>query len=90
MQQVRIMIGMERREYYLPPGVDVASIQATISDLVRAGGGFLNLIDAPDHTLSVLVSPGMSMTLEVTHHEAPPVELESDPDPSWLSPLDLI
>lgn len=94
MQQVRIMVGMDRREYYLPADADVASIQASITEQLRAGGGFVDVVRTPDHTLSVLVSPGVSLTIEVTQHDTPPPELDGDDsaevDPAWLSSLDLI
>lgn len=94
MQQVRIMIGMDRREYYVPADVDIAALRARVTEQLRAGGGFVDILSTADHTLSVLVSNGMSLTIEVTRYDAATVDFgdeeDGEPDPTWLSPLDPI
>ena len=37
-----------------------------ITAKVRAGGGFVEIVRTPDRAMSVLVSPGMSLSIEIT------------------------
>ncbi|MCK8609221.1 hypothetical protein [Agromyces sp. C10] len=90
MRVIRIIV--DGREYVLPADQDVAGIMTRITDQVRAGGGFVELVDAPGRTLSVLVSPGMSLAIEVRASEDAlrGSDLAADPvEPSWFDPFDL-
>lgn len=89
MRVIRIIV--DGREYALPAQQDVEAIMARITEQVRAGGGFVQLLDAPGRALSLLVSPGMSLTIEtsVRDDEVQPSESVPGPAPSWFDPFDI-
>lgn len=89
MDQFRITVAIDGREFTLPPDVDVESITARITEQVRSGGGFVDLIRAPGRRLSVLVSPGMNLSIEVASSDDAHPIMETDVDQAWLSPMDL-
>ena len=87
MLQARIRI--DGREYLLRPEHDAETIMGMITAKVQTGGGFVEIVRTPDRAMSVLVSPGMSLSIEVTRVEDPPAasdaELEQTPLPrSWM------
>ena len=57
----------------------------TITEQVRAGGGFVEIVRTPDRELSVLVSPGMSLSIEITHVEDQPAASDADVQEPWLT-----
>lgn len=88
MRVTRIIV--DGREYVLPAEPDVADIMARITEQVRAGGGFVDLLDAPGRALSVLVSPGMRFSIEVHSFDEDHCASDFDdaaPPPSWFDPL---
>lgn len=89
MRVIRIVV--DGRAYSLPGEQDADAIMGRITRLVRAGGGFMELAAAPDRALNVLVSPGMSLTVEVL---SAPEPRSPDPEPepvdlSWFDPFDM-
>ena len=57
---------------------------------VQAGGGFVEIVRTPDRAVSVLVSSGMSLSIEVTRADdqpaAPSADLEKTPlEQSWFA-----
>lgn len=63
MQQVRVRF--EGREYLLPRTDDPEVVMANITALVRAGGGFVEMVHTATRRVSIFVSPGMTLSLEV-------------------------
>jgi hypothetical protein len=92
MRVTRIIIG--RREYYVPAEESPESIMARVTEQVRAGGGFVELIRSPQRTVNVLISPGMNLSIEVVHVEdVSGAAGSAGPEPwegTWLDPLDLV
>ncbi|ANJ27111.1 hypothetical protein ATC03_10605 [Agromyces aureus] len=76
---------IDGREYLLPADHDPETVMANITGLVRAGGGFVEAMRSPDRTVSVFVSPGMSLSVEVTDVDGDVLE-HSDSDEPWLPP----
>jgi hypothetical protein len=64
-------IRIDGQEHFIPPQHDIEAIMKTITELVRAGGGFVEIVRTPDRVLNVLVSPGTSVSIEVTEVEDP-------------------
>ena len=92
MLQARIRI--DGREYLLRPEQDAETIMGLITAKVRAGGGFVEIVRTPDRAMNVLVSSGMSLSIEVTRAEdqpaAPDADLEQMPlDQSWSGAFDV-
>lgn len=92
MLQARIRI--DGREHFLPPEHDASAIMGRITAQVRAGGGFVEILRTPDRVLSVLVSPGMSLSIEFTQVDDQPTardaEMEQMPlAQSWSGALDV-
>ena len=95
MLQATIRIG--EREFLLPAEHDREDLMRTIATQVRAGGGFVEVLRTPDRVVSVLVSPGTNVSIEVTR-----VDDEDERDAaagkfdgpwwelSWLEPFDLM
>jgi len=73
MLQARIRI--DGREHFVPPEFDAEALMQTITNQVRTGGGFVEIMRTPDRALSVLVSPGMSLSIELVD-----VDDEASPD----------
>ena len=73
------------QDFNLPPEQDVHSIMESITQQVRAGGGFVEIRREPDRTVSVLVSPGMNLSIELRSMDEDPVE-ELPVLHSWLDP----
>ncbi|MFF2495920.1 hypothetical protein [Agromyces sp. NPDC058064] len=63
MQQVRVRF--EGREYLLPRTDDPEVVMANITALVRAGGGFVETVHTATRRVSIFVSPGMTLSVEV-------------------------
>lgn len=76
MLVTRIII--DRREYALPGRENVEAIMGRITAQVRAGGGFVELLKTPHRAVSVLVSPGTSLSIEVTQVDDEPHRLDLD------------
>ena len=93
MLVTRIII--DRREYSLPGREDVEAIMGRITAQVRAGGGFVEVIKTPHRAVSVLVSPGTSLSIEVTHVDDDPQRVDFDAETeamqrSALDPFELM
>ncbi|WP_159602763.1 hypothetical protein [Agromyces humi] len=93
MIQARIRI--DGRDYILPPDHDAETVMGRITAQVRDGGGFVEIVRTPERTFSVLVSPGMSLSIEVTHVEDEPATGVAEVEESWwvqssLDPLDML
>jgi hypothetical protein len=86
-------LNVEGREYALPADETAASIMRRITEQVRAGGGFVEVVTSAPRTLHILVSPGMSLSIEVVDEDDEPIrsyEESTQLEPSFLDPLDLI
>lgn len=81
MLQARIRI--DAREYLLSAAHDAETIMRTITEQVRSGGGFVEIVRTPGRALSVLVSPGMNLSIELTHVEDHPAALEAEVHEPW-------
>ena len=85
-------LNVDGREYALPADETAETIMRRITEQVRAGGGFVEVVTSAPRTLHILVSPGMSLSIEVIDDDEP-VQLDEEPaqlEPSFLDPLDLI
>jgi hypothetical protein len=87
MLQTRIRI--DGQDHFLPPGRDPDSIMAAMTEQVRSGGGFVELLSSPERTVRVLVSPGMSITVIVTEVEDSASAEDDDIQRTWLDVFDL-
>ena len=92
MLQARVRI--DGREFLLRPEQDAETIMGVITAKVRAGGGFVEIVRTPDRAMSVLVSPGMSLSIEITRAEDQPAasgaDLEQMPlEQSWSGSFDV-
>ncbi|MET4156690.1 hypothetical protein [Agromyces sp. PvR057] len=67
MLRTRLII--DGRDYLMPSEDDPETVMANITALVRAGGGFVETVRTLDRTVSVFVSSGASMSVEVTEIE---------------------
>ncbi|MFF2369149.1 hypothetical protein [Agromyces sp. NPDC058110] len=81
MLQARMRL--DGREYLLPAEQDPEELMAMVTELVRAGGGFVEATRSPEQTVSVFVSPGMSLTLEVV--DVPDDAALDGHEESWLT-----
>jgi len=95
MSQATIRIG--EREYLLPTELDREELMRTIASQVRAGGGFVEVVRTPNRVVSVLVSPGTNVCIEVDRVEdedGREASGENSKGPwwelSWLEPFDLM
>ena len=85
-------IRIDGRDHFLPRDYDAEAIMSRITEQVRAGGGFVEILRTPSRVLSVLVSPGLNMSIELTDVEDERPAPEEEPDelePSFLGPIDL-
>lgn len=90
MRVIRLII--DGREYGLPSDQDTEAIQAAITEQVRAGGGFVQLVRTSHRILNVLVSPALSLSLEITQVDEDPHEFDLEHESSrtsWFDPFDL-
>ncbi|TYL50259.1 hypothetical protein [Agromyces mariniharenae] len=88
-------IRIEGRDHFLPPGDSADAVMGRITEQLRAGGGFVEIIRTPDRSVRVLVSPGMSLSIEVADVDddpsEPAAEVEVDWRPqAWFSSIDLL
>ncbi|MFE6257332.1 hypothetical protein [Agromyces sp. NPDC057865] len=93
MMQASIRI--EGRDHFLPPGDSGDAIMGRITEQVRAGGGFVEIIRTPDRSVRVLVSPGVSLSIEVTDVEDEPSERDVAVEmpwrrEAWFSSIDVL
>lgn len=88
MLQARITI--DGREHFIPPEHDPEAIMRTITEQVRAGGGFVELVRTCDRTVRVLVSPGMSLSIEVVCVHDVPDGIDAEVEPLARSYLDVL
>jgi len=63
----RTTVTIDKQRFAVPVTSDVAALKGTIEDAVRRGGGFVEVPSGPDRTVSVLVSPGLSLVIEEEH-----------------------
>ncbi|WP_173923467.1 hypothetical protein [Agromyces sp. Marseille-P2726] len=87
-------ITIDGRAHFLPPELDTEAIMKAITDQLRAGGGFVELVRTPERVWNVLVSPGMSLSIEVTQEEDPVPGTVADsqqapPAQTYLDDLDV-
>ena len=93
MLQFRIRI--DGQDYLLPSEHHAETIMGMITSQVRAGGGFVEIVRTAERAMSILVSPGMSLSIEVTRVDDQPPTLEAEVEQvplarSWLdASLDL-
>ena len=88
-------IRIDGRDHFLPQGGDAEAIMTRITEQLRAGGGFVEIVRTPRRSVSVLISPGVSLTVEVAEVDDEPeesdVELETVWRPqAWFSAIDLM
>ncbi|MEL4318334.1 hypothetical protein WJX64_04910 [Leifsonia sp. YIM 134122] len=87
-----IRIKIDGREYTIPSELDAQAIMESITGQLRAGGGFVEIVRTPDRSVNVLVSPGMSLTVETTvideYVSIPGERDDSWPAQAWIDPLD--
>lgn len=67
MLRTKVKIGIA--EYFIPATEHAADLMDAIVAQVRAGGGFVELVRSPARSVSVLVSPGMTLAVETTQVE---------------------
>lgn len=83
MQQVRVRF--DGREYLLPQDEDPEVVMANITALVRAGGGFVETLRTSARRVSIFVSPGMTLSVEVVEvDDVDDEEVSVDALESWL------
>ncbi|KQM82362.1 hypothetical protein ASE68_02920 [Agromyces sp. Leaf222] len=73
---------IDGRDYLLPSDDDPETVMANVTALVRAGGGFVETVRTMDRTVSVFVSAGMSLSVEVTEIDGD--SLEAEEEGAWL------
>ena len=73
-RMLQASIRIEGRDHFLPPGDGADEIMSRITEQLRAGGGFVEIIRTPDRSVRVLVSPGVSLSIEVTDVDEDPSE----------------
>jgi hypothetical protein len=64
MNTIRIIVG--DREYFLSSRQDMDAARASAVEAVRAGGGFVDVVDVSGREIGMLVSAGMELRFEVT------------------------
>lgn len=90
MRVTRIIV--DGREYPLRTEQNVEAIMGRITEQVRAGGGFVELVLTSHRALNLLVSPGMSLSVESLHVEDDNGAAETDSESSrrsWFDPFNL-
>jgi hypothetical protein len=60
----RIILSVEGRAFLLAQNTDVDELKQQILATMRAGGGFLELVVLGNRSVSILVSPSVSLTVE--------------------------
>ncbi|WP_157421509.1 hypothetical protein [Agromyces sp. Leaf222] len=79
---LRTRLRIDGRDYLLPSDDDPETVMANVTALVRAGGGFVETVRTMDRTVSVFVSAGMSLSVEVTEIDGD--SLEAEEEGAWL------
>ena len=78
-------IRIDGQEHFIPPEHDTAAIMNAITDQVRTGGGFVEIVRTRHRVVNVLVSPGMSLSIEVTQVEDPVQRSDDDTEHTALA-----
>jgi hypothetical protein len=60
----RVTISVNGVSHMLSQGQDIAKIKNDILTTVRGGGGFVNVTVFGNRSLDILVTPGLSLTVE--------------------------
>lgn len=88
-------IRIDGRDHFLPHGDDVEAIMTRITEQLRAGGGFVEIVRTPHRSVSVLISPGVSLIVEVADVDDEPEESDAELETvwrpqAWFSSIDLM
>jgi len=75
---LRTRLRIDGRDYLLPFEDDPETVMANVTALVRAGGGFVETVRTMDRSVSVFVSSGVSLSIEVTEVEGDSPEAMED------------
>jgi hypothetical protein len=67
MQRTTLTIG--GRDYLLAQGVNVDELTQTATNAIKDGGGVLLFAAAGDRSVSIIISPGVPVTLETLEVE---------------------
>jgi len=81
-------ITVDGRDYYLPSREDALALMARVTEQVRTGGGFVDVVRTATRTVSVLVSPGSTFTVDLNEVEDEPPLTVEEIQQSWLDPFD--
>jgi hypothetical protein len=92
---LHVRLNVDGRDYAIPADETAETIMRRITEQVRAGGGFVEVVTSAPRTVHVFVSPGMSLSIEIVEDDEPGSSDERDMEPtqlepSFLDPLDLI
>ena len=93
---LHVRLNVDGREYAIPADETAETIMRRITEQVRAGGGFVEVVTSAPRTVHILVSSGTTLSIEVVEDEdesIPPDGRDVEPtqfEPSFLDPLDLI
>ena len=60
----RTTVTIDKQRFAVPVTSDITALKDAIEDALRRGGGFVDVPAGPNHTLSVLVSPGLTLFIE--------------------------
>lgn len=61
---LRTRIRIRDTTFYLAQGHDPEQLETAIVDAVRANGGFVQFVEVGNKSVSVLISPGVTVILE--------------------------
>jgi len=60
----RTTVTIDKQRFAVPVTSDITALKDSIEDVLRRGGGFVDVPAGPNHTLSVLVTPGLSLFID--------------------------
>lgn len=92
---LRIRVSLDGSEYLLPPDADAGALVENITDRLRAGGGFVEIVRTPARSVQVLISAGINLKIETTEVNDEPDESDAPTDEQWLAsswaePFDIV
>ena len=88
---LKARITIDGREHHIPSVHEAEVIMTTITEQVRAGGGFVEVLRTPERALSVLVTPGLNVSIELRMVEDDPAASDADEPPpvqTWMDAFD--
>ena len=78
-QVKRTTVTIDKHRFAVPVTSDVSALMGSIEDALRRGGGFVDVPAGPNHTLSVLITPGLTLFVEEEDIlDADPARSDSD------------